>query len=148
MPNLVDLYKTIFLGKWGKASNSPKAFSLYRGFLLICFEFCQNPKSNLLGHAIFVQSSRMPKTVDEYKTIFLGKRDKPWNSSKSFSLYGVPYKFSCGPWNIGSRLYNDKFDRRKQNHSFEEARQSFKLSKNFLSILELSINLFWSLPKT
>ena len=33
------------------------------------------------------QGFRMRKLVDEYKTIFLGKRDKRWNSSKTFSLY-------------------------------------------------------------
>ena len=50
--------------------------------------FCQTPKSNLLlGRGILVQDFRMPNLVDEYKSIFLGKRDKPWNSSKNFSLY-------------------------------------------------------------
>ena len=30
---------------------------------------------------------KMRKLVDEYKTIFLGKRGKRWNSSKTFFLY-------------------------------------------------------------
>ena len=30
----------------------------------------EKPKSNLLGHKILVQDFRMPKLVDEYKTIF------------------------------------------------------------------------------
>ena len=33
------------------------------------------------------QVFNMPKLVDEYKTIFLGKRWKRWNYSKTFSLY-------------------------------------------------------------
>ena len=33
------------------------------------------------------QGFKMQKLVDEYKTITLGKRDKRWNSSKTFSLY-------------------------------------------------------------
>ena len=32
------------------------------------------------------QGFKMQKLVDEYKTIFLGKRGKRWNSSKTFSL--------------------------------------------------------------
>ena len=38
MPNLVDEYKTIFLGKRGKRWNFLKSFSLYLSFLQICFE--------------------------------------------------------------------------------------------------------------
>ena len=33
------------------------------------------------------QGFKMQKLVDEYKTIFLGKQGKRWNSLKSFSLY-------------------------------------------------------------
>ena len=33
------------------------------------------------------QAFKTPKLVDEYKIIFLGKRGKRWNSSKTFSLY-------------------------------------------------------------
>ena len=33
LQKLVDEYKTIFLGKWGKHWNSPKIFSLYLSFL-------------------------------------------------------------------------------------------------------------------
>ena len=33
------------------------------------------------------QAFKMRKLVDKYKTIFLGKRDKRWNSSKTFSRY-------------------------------------------------------------
>ena len=34
-----------------------------------------------------VQGFKMQKLDDEYKTIFLEKRGKRWNSSKTFSLY-------------------------------------------------------------
>ena len=34
-----------------------------------------------------LQGFKIRKLVDEYKTIFLGKRGKRWNSSKTFSLY-------------------------------------------------------------
>ena len=33
------------------------------------------------------QGFKMQKLVNEYKTIFLVKRGKRWNSSKTFSLY-------------------------------------------------------------
>ena len=33
------------------------------------------------------QGFRMRRLVDEYETIFLGKQEKPWNSSKIFFLY-------------------------------------------------------------
>ena len=33
------------------------------------------------------QGFKMQKLVDEYKTIFLGKRGKHWNTYKTFSLY-------------------------------------------------------------
>ena len=33
------------------------------------------------------QVFKMPKLVDEYKTIILGKQGKHWDSSKTFSLY-------------------------------------------------------------
>ena len=87
MQNLVNEYKTIFLEKRDKASNSRETFSLYWSFLKICFQDSQHPKSNLLAYGILVQVLRMPNLVDEYKSIFLRKRDKLWHSSKSFSLY-------------------------------------------------------------
>ena len=64
-----------------------KTFSLYWSFRSICFEVCQRLKLNLLGDLILAQGFRMPNLVDEYKNHFLGKRDNPWNSSKTFSLY-------------------------------------------------------------
>ena len=84
--NLADEYKTIFLGKRGKRWNSPKTFSLYLSFLQICFKVWEKPKSNLMSYGILVQDFKMPTLVDEYKTIFLGKRGKRWNSPKTFSL--------------------------------------------------------------
>ena len=33
------------------------------------------------------QAFKMRKLVDEYKTVFLGKRGKRWNPSETFSLY-------------------------------------------------------------
>ena len=87
MRNLVGKYKTIFLGKLGKFWNLPKPFSVYWSFLQICFEVWQNPKLNLMGHGMLIQGLRMQNLVDEYKTIFLGRRGKLWSSSKIFSLY-------------------------------------------------------------
>ena len=40
-----------------------------------------------------VQGFKMPNLVDEYKTIFLGKRSKRWNCPKIFSYIRVFYKF-------------------------------------------------------
>ena len=39
------------------------------------FEVCKNRKSNLLSYGILVQGFIMPNLVNEYKTIFLDKRD-------------------------------------------------------------------------
>ena len=80
MANSVKKYKTVFLGKWSKPCNSPKISSLSWSFLKICFEVCEKPKSNHLSHGILVEGFIMPNVVDEYKTIFLGKRVKPWIS--------------------------------------------------------------------
>ena len=44
-------------------------------------------KLNILSYGILVQGFEMQNVVDEYKTIFLGKRGTPWNSPNSFSLY-------------------------------------------------------------
>ena len=33
------------------------------------------------------QGFKMQKLVDQYKTNFLGKQEKRWKSSKTFSLY-------------------------------------------------------------
>ena len=60
-------------------------------YIDVCRKFVlksgKNHKSNLLGHGILIQGLRMQNLVDECKTIFLGKQDKLWNSSKTFSLY-------------------------------------------------------------
>ena len=45
------------------------------------------PKRNIITLEIKAQGFKMQKLVDEYKTIFLGKQRKRWNSSKTFSLY-------------------------------------------------------------
>ena len=47
----------------------------------------KNSKSNLMSFGILVQGFKMPVLIDKYKTIFLEKRGKRWNSSKTFSLY-------------------------------------------------------------
>ena len=86
IPNLVDEYKTIFLGKWGKRWNSPKTFSLYLSFREIFFEVCRKPISSLMSYEILVQGFEIPNLIHEYKTIFLEKRRKHWNVLKTFSL--------------------------------------------------------------
>ena len=40
-----------------------------------------------MSYGILVQGFKIPNLVEEYKTIFLGNRGKPWNSPKTFSLY-------------------------------------------------------------
>ena len=52
-------------------------FSLYWSF----------PQPNFTGHGTLVQGFIMAKLVDEYKTIFLQKWEKPWNFWKALSLY-------------------------------------------------------------
>ena len=81
MPNLMDEYKIIFLGKQDKPWNFPKTFSLYWSFLWVCFGVCQKPKLNRLNYEILVQGFIIPNLVNEYKTIFLGKWGKPGNYS-------------------------------------------------------------------
>ena len=87
MRKLVDEYKAIFPGKPGKLRNSSKTFSVYLSFLSNDNEACQEPKSNLIRLEMMDQGFKMRKLVDQYKTSFLGKRGKCWNSSKTFSLY-------------------------------------------------------------
>ena len=84
---LVGQYKTMFLGKRGKRWNSSKTFCLYLSFLKNGFEACQKSKSNIIRLEIMAECFKMQKLLDKYKTIFLGKRGKRWNSSKTFSLY-------------------------------------------------------------
>ena len=79
--------KPTFFVKRGKHWHSPKHFSLYLSFLLICFEVCQKSKSILMSYEILVQDFKMNTLVDEYKTIFLWEKGKPWNSPKRFFLY-------------------------------------------------------------
>ena len=87
MPNLVDEYTIISLGKRSIPWKSPEIFSLYWSFLKICFEIYQKPQSILLNVRILLQSFIKPNLVDEYKTIVLGKRGKCLSSSKTYSLY-------------------------------------------------------------
>ena len=87
MPNVVDEYKTIFLGERDKPWNTWRAFSQYWSFLQMCVEVCQKPQSNLVKDTKLIQGFGMPNFVNEYKTISLRKRGKPWNSSKAFYLY-------------------------------------------------------------
>ena len=87
MRKLVDQYKAIFPAKPGKHWKSSKIFSLYLSFLSNHHEACQGPKLNLIRLEIMTQGFKMTKLVDEYKSIFLGKRGKHWNSCKTFSLY-------------------------------------------------------------
>ena len=63
-----------------------KSFLPILEFPINFFWSLPKPKSNLLDLGILVHGLRMANLVDEYKTIFLGKRGKPWNSSKNFSL--------------------------------------------------------------
>ena len=64
MRKLVDEYKTIFLGKWGKCWSSSKGSFLYLGFLKNVFEACQKPKLNLIRLEIIVQGFKTPNFVD------------------------------------------------------------------------------------
>ena len=94
MPNLVDEYKTIFLGKRQNSWNSSKTLSLYCRFLYICFEFCQKPKWNLPSASILVHGFIMPSMVEKYKTIFSGKLWQTLKLSQNFlPISRVSYKF-------------------------------------------------------
>ena len=87
MRKMVEEYKTIFLEKRGKRWNISKTFLLYLVFFWNCFQVCEKPPSNLIKLEIIAQEFKLQKLLDEYKTIFLGKRGKRQNSSKTFSLY-------------------------------------------------------------
>ena len=62
-------------------------FSLYLNFQQTCVQVCQKPKLNLLSLGIMVEGFKISNLFDEYKTIFLGKRGKRWNSWKTYSIY-------------------------------------------------------------
>ena len=87
MGKLVDKYETIFLEKRGKRWNCSKTFSLYLSLLSNGFEACQKAKLNLTTLERKTPVFKTPKLVEEYKTIYLRKQGKRWNSSKTFSLY-------------------------------------------------------------
>ena len=153
--SLVDINKAIFWRNLGRRWNSPKTFSLYWSFPKSYFAFCQKAKANHLSDWILIQGIRMPNLVEEYKTIFLGNRGKPWELFKYFYLIlEFPINLlwslskaqmeSSGPWNIGLTLYNAKFGQRIQNHFSGKVRQALEVFKNSLLILEFLINLFWS----
>ena len=93
----------------------------------------------------------MQNLFNKYKTTFLAKQGKPRHFPKSFSLlFGRLSKSPIEPsepWNIGSMLFNAKFNQRIQNHFFGKASQELKLSKNLLCICEFPIKLFWSVSK-
>ena len=97
-----------------------------------------------------------PNTL-EYKIWLTNTKPFFWESQgkletlEKLSLYvRVAYKFvlKClksqiepsGPCNIVSRLENAKFVRQLENYFLGKARQSFKFSKNVLSMLECPIN--------
>ena len=154
MPNLVDEYETIFLGKQDKPWNSSKIFFLYWSDLSICFEVRQTLKSDLLGHGILVQDFRIPNLVDEYKTIFLESQTKLQTLQKLSPYIGGCYKFVLKSVKTLNRIFLAMENWFKSlecqvwwtntNHFSGKVRQSFKLSKIFLLILGLPINLFWS----
>ena len=87
IPNLVEEYRTNFLGKRDKRLYSFENFSLYFSFPWIYFKVCQNRKWSCMSLGIEVRDFKIPNLVDEYKIIFLGKWHKRWNSSKTFSVY-------------------------------------------------------------
>ena len=104
IPNLVNKYKNIFLGKRGKPWSFPKTFSVYWSFLSICFEHRQKPKPNLLSHEILVQGFIMPNWFDQE----IGNR---WMSIERKSVWIVraineryvqcfSLKWSIDSWNI------------------------------------------------
>ena len=61
-------------------------FSIFK-FPLTCSGVCQKPKSNIVSGTMLVQGFRLPNLVEEYKTIFLRKHGKSWNSPKTFFLF-------------------------------------------------------------
>ena len=100
----------------------------------------------------------MPSLVNKYKIIFLGKQEKPSNSSKTFSLYcsflliyfevGQKPKWNLlSVWTLVQGFNNYKFAQQIQIYFSGKQRQSLKPLKSFLPILEFPINLFWSLSK-
>ena len=131
-PNLLHKYKTIFVWKQDKPLNSKKTFSLNWGFLWICFDVSQKPKSSFLSDWILVQGITIPSLVDKYKTVLFENRGKPWKSRKTLFYIVLPKNLfwslskaemeSCGPWNIGSRLWNAKFGWQIQNYFSGKAR--------------------------
>ena len=78
MPNLVNKYKTIFLGK-GSLWNFARIFSSCWTYLETCSEVCQKPKSNLLCDWMLVRGWKMQNLLDKYNT-------KPffWNREANF----------------------------------------------------------------
>ena len=115
------------------------------------FEVCQKPKSNLLSHWILLQRFKIPNLLDEFKTIFLGKRCWLWIYQKLSSHIGIPYKLvlesvkslnqifweiKCSPMNLVDE-YKTIFLGQRDKHFF----------KTFLLVLEFYEHLFGSLSK-
>lgn len=113
--------------------------------------------SNLLIAWILPQGSKVANLVDEYKIIFLRKWDKHLNFPKRFlfilelniTWFEVCQNLNWVYWGIEyvCKAHIINFDGRRQNHFSGKRRQNLKRFKKFLLILDLPINLFWSLAK-
>ena len=112
----------------------PKFFCPCCSYLSTLFRVCQEHRSNLLRDWILVQGSILQSLVNEYKTIFWGKKCKFWNFPKSFSYIAVSYKFGLKSAKSLNRIFwaieywfkteDTKFGQRIQNHFSGKTRQS------------------------
>ena len=93
IPNLVNKYKTIFLGKQGSLWNFAKIFSPCWNFLWTCSKVCQIPKLNLLCSWMLIKGSKKQNLLDEYKNHFFGKTRQTLKIPENFTYIGVSYNF-------------------------------------------------------
>ena len=119
-----------------------KTFSQYLTFLWICFEVYQKPRSKLLTHGLLAQRFLKSKFFNKYKTIFVTKASKPWNSKTFLPILEFPITSfgalskaeidSNEPSNIDSiSLDQNKFGRQTQSNFPVKAMQTFDSPNNF-----------------
>ena len=119
-----------------------EASCLYWIYLKTYFKVNQKPKANLLSDWMFVNWSRMPNLVNEYKTSFIGNRHKSWVLWKPWkvSILSEPYIRFLSDWILkqGSKIPNLLKQYRKINLG--------TFQKIFFLISDSLIIFFWSLP--
>ena len=152
-PNFVDEYRTIFLGNIGWPWNFLKISSLIEVLYKLVLGSVKSLSRIFWVIEYWYKTQECKSWWANTKTIMLAKQRKTWSFSKQFlfiSEFSIesPNKLEYSERsNICTRLKNNKFGQRMQNHFSGKTKQTLKLSSNVLPTLKIPINLFWSLSK-